>query len=175
MNIEKALGIQGWMEEADLSWLADHATQAHRIAEIGSWKGRSTTALAENTPGYVYAVDTWLGSAEHNPPVPGLHDEFRRNMLSYIVAARVRPMWMKSIQAAEILSRFGERFDMVFIDGAHDYASVHADILAWRPLLAPGALLCGHDIGHPPVEQAVNELLPNRPSNEFNMWLWRNP
>lgn len=35
--------------------------------------------------------------------------------------------------------------DLVFIDGAHDYRSVMADILAWKPKVRPGGVLAGHD------------------------------
>jgi hypothetical protein len=62
MILANALAIDGWMSEREVAWLAHMAAQHHRIVELGSWKGRSTRALGDNTPGTVWAVDTWAGS-----------------------------------------------------------------------------------------------------------------
>lgn len=167
MNIENALKIQGWMEDHDLCWLAEKASTHTRIVEVGCWKGRSTTVLADNTDGVVYAVDTWLGSEEHNPPVEGLYESFCANMKSYIANLKVIPVRMPSVDAARVLS--SNVFDMVFIDGAHDYGSIKADILAWKPLCK--GLLCGHDAGHGPIMQATQELLPGV-HHEHSMWVY---
>lgn len=170
LNIENALKIEGWMEPYDLEWLARHAAHARIICEVGCWKGRSTTALADNTPGVVFAVDTWLGSEEHNPPVQGLYEAFEANMEPYIARGKVLEMRTQSVDAARHFATFGERFDMIFIDASHDYDSIRADILAWRPLVASGGLLCGHDAAHPPIARALAELLPDRLPNEGCMW-----
>ena len=50
--------------------------------------------------------------------------------------------------------------DMVFLDGAHDYDSVMADVTYWLPRTQK--LLCGHDYHHemyPDVTLVVDELL----------------
>ena len=60
----------------------------------------------------------------------------------------------------------GQNFDLIFIDGAHDYDSVKCDILMCLAALKPGGLLTGHDfhsMGHG-VRQAVNELISLAPS-----------
>ena len=46
----------------------------------------------------------------------------------------------------------------VFLDAAHDYDSIKADITAWRPKCRH--TLCGHDYnnGHDGVRRAVDEL-----------------
>lgn len=172
MNIECAIPIPGWMEPHDLIWLASHAAHSRRIVEVGCWKGRSTTVLAENSPSdaIIFAVDTWLGSAEHDPPVAGLYEDFLANMRPHIRSGKVLPFRMPSVEAAQEFTTFNQPFDFVFIDAAHDYDSIRADILAWRPLVAPGGLLCGHDGGHPPIVRALEELLPERLPNECSMW-----
>jgi predicted O-methyltransferase YrrM len=61
-----------------------------------------------------------------------------------------------------------EHFDFVFIDAAHDYASVVADIRGWLPKVKHGGILAGHDYvkgvdgerTFPGVVQAVEENLP---------------
>lgn len=167
MNLEKswALTYQHPERWNELNWLAEQASKHKLICEIGSWKGSSTRALADNTSGTVYAVDTFMGDIytredwefRGNPP-EWLYTEFIKNTsdLKNLVVVK-----MLSVDAAKELKDL--RFDMIFIDAEHTYESVKSDILAWKPLLADGGLLCGHDFepGFPGVIQAVQELLPN--------------
>jgi len=55
-NIQKALAIQGWMSEPELTWLAEQAQQSQVIVEVGSHVGRSIRALADNTQETLIAV-----------------------------------------------------------------------------------------------------------------------
>lgn len=180
MNITNAQAIDGWMSDDELLWLAQQAAARKRIVEIGSWKGRSTRIIADNTLGFVYAVDTWQGS--HNDgntihrdeladkPDNWLLEEFKRNMRGL---TNVRIVQMTSMQAVKVLA--DQRFDMIFIDASHNYESIKADILAWMPLLADGGLLCGHDYllpNWPGVVKAVDELIPNR---KLNASIWSKP
>jgi predicted O-methyltransferase YrrM len=160
--IERALTIEGWMSAEELTWLAEQAGSATKIAEIGSWRGRSTAALSDNTTGTVWAIDTWEGSPEtdFDPDFKAggpewLYGEFTKSMRE-----NVKPVRLSSVEAAYMFEAIEDRFDLIFIDGAHDYASVVADISAWRPLLAEGGTLCGHDYWPgSDVRKAVDELL----------------
>lgn len=49
--------------------------------------------------------------------------------------------------------------DFVYIDGAHDYESVRADIEAWWPKLAPGGVLAGHDFDDQPIHEGVKRAV----------------
>lgn len=169
MNIENALKIEGWINPEDLEWLARQAETHQAIIEVGCWLGRSTLALADNTSGFVIPIDHWKGSEEHQSSMIGkqedwLYAEFLKNV-NRELGHKIRPLRMSSLGAAKYLSDMAVmgfenlKFDMVFIDASHDYESVKSDILAWRTLVR--GLLCGHDSGHPPVERAVKELLPN--------------
>lgn len=180
-DIGNALPIPGWMTPAELMWLAYRALEHPLIVEIGSWQGRSTRALADNCPyhGMVIAVDPWQSGREKDAecarsfgttPEPPF-SAFLRHLAHSPVP--VIPMRLSSLEAAQNLRNC--RFDMVFIDGDHEYESVKEDILAWRPLLKEGGLLCGHDYGHPDyhagVTAVVNELF-GEPSRGPDLIWW---
>jgi predicted O-methyltransferase YrrM len=160
-RLERAMETPGWMTVKEMHWLANQAGRHNKIVEIGSWMGRSTTAMAQSTKGVVYAVDTWRGtSPEHDDIMKSvtpdnLFKAFQHHTqgIENIVAVR-KP----SIEAAKEIPEA----DMVFIDAAHDYESVKADIQAWQKKLTHGGLICGHDYEYSPgVKQAVQELLPS--------------
>lgn len=149
MNLENALQVPGFTNANELLWLAEQASKRNNIAEIGSWKGRSTRAMADNTTGRIVAVDTWQGTPEDwhmqelaGKPEDWLYNEFWRNVGA---SGKVTAFRMSSLAAAYYLAERNQKFDMIFIDAAHDYQAVKDDILAWRPLLTPGGLFCGHD------------------------------
>lgn len=176
-SIKRALSIEGWMAECELNWLATQASTRHRILEVGSWKGRSTRAMADNLPvgGVLYAVDTWKGQLTqevHQKEITAHEEgwllaEFKRNLsgLNNVVTIQ-----MTSLEAANKFR--GESFDMIFIDGSHDYEDVKADILAWLPLLSPGGVFCGHDYtwsAH--VARAVNECIAQHRIAAESIWV----
>jgi predicted O-methyltransferase YrrM len=178
MNINNAIQISGWMAYVELEWLATQAEKHTRILEVGSWMGRSTRALADNTRGVVHAVDPWsieqqthpdLVAAQKGKPKDWLFNQFCENMKDFNVLdplnRKVIPVRMTSLEAANAFKQAPDdnspfEFDMIFIDGSHDYEDVRADIEAWLPLLSDGGLICGHDYGqYEGVTQAVDELL----------------
>ena len=164
MNIERALATCGWMTEGELTYLAHAASKSTSIAEIGSWKGRSTLALACNTPGNVYAVDTWEGTEQQGDELRQheegwLLEEFKRNVAG---ANNIYIYQGNSVEIAQQMKERGIVLDMVFIDAYHTYDAAKVDILAWRPLLCEEGILCGHDHSNnwPGIVQAVKELVP---------------
>lgn len=178
VDISRSLAIQGWMGDEELRWLAEQASTRTRVAEIGCWLGRSTVALAQHVNGWVTAVDTWRGSPEHEEMLRGkpddwLQEEFIRNITGL---GNVYVFQMESVAAARFLRKtFNIKYDMVFLDAGHDRDSIRADIRAWRGMLVPGGLLCGHDYqpSWPDVVEAVNELLPGAekiPGDRNTIW-----
>jgi predicted O-methyltransferase YrrM len=161
MNIERALKTPGWMSEGELAYLAQMASRCRSIAEIGSWEGRSTVAMAENTKGVVYAVDSWTGSMDHRSELSvQVLPDFLRNTQGLI---NILPVPLPSMRACAVLKEFGLKFEMVFIDASHEFEDVFNDITHWRELLVPGGILCGHDYGreeHAGVRRAVDLLVP---------------
>ena len=49
--------------------------------------------------------------------------------------------------------------DFVYLDGAHDYESVQADIAAWFPLLSDKGILAGHDWTDQPIHEGVKRAV----------------
>jgi len=158
-DIERAKRIEGWMSEPELLWLAEQAEKHRAIVEIGSYLGRSTRALADNTPGIVYALDDWYGPRDF-PLTPEQRNlipaRFCENMAG-VLLTKVRP-----IVTDHGCMDFVPPGDMVFIDGDHSYESVHRDILHVKyNILFPDGLLCGHDWDvFEGVNRAVKELVP---------------
>ena len=172
------------MGEDELLWLAEQATRRLAIANIGAWTGASVRALAEASLGTVFAIDSWWSThweeefcaknfnvdLKSKPP-DWIFTTFLKGMepLTNIVTMR-----MLSTEAAPRLR--GIRLDMVYIDANHCYEKVREDILAWRPLLCPGGLLCGHDycdaVWGRGVMRAVDELLPGFRRGPSSIWYY---
>lgn len=156
VDISVAKGIVGWMSDEELTFLAETASKSKLIIEAGSFQGRSTRAMADNTTGIIHAVDPWK-------PMPltkeaGIdsmtYSRFVANMGKHYVSQRVIPHGM------EFKHFWLERPDFVFIDAMHDYNSCFGDILHALELMQVG-ILAGHDyhpIHWPGVVKAVDEL-----------------
>lgn len=189
INIQNALKIDGWMQPAELEWLGNQASKSKIVIEVGSWMGRSTRAIADNLPegGIVYAVDTWNGSDEPrhkallaDKPEDWLFNQFAANIGKALLCREttvmengieyphqiytVRPYRNTSLAGADYLGKgcYNVKADMIFLDAAHDYENVEADITAWLPNIAPGGVMCGHDFGGPfaGVTRAVMSAFP---------------
>lgn len=172
LHLEMALATPGFMDEKELAYLATLAGKCKHILEIGTWRGRSARAFADNLMdgGSLTCVDTFADNA-YGAVFPGdasdlcqhpdwLWKEFHKNLGDHI-GRTVFAARMSSMDGARCFS--DKRYNCVFVDAGHWYEDVRQDILCWRPLLAEGGILCGHDynpIHHPPVIQAVDEFVP---------------
>lgn len=161
IDVSRAEQILGWMTELELLWLAEQAQRHKVIVEVGSYLGRSTRALADNTSGIVYAVDDFYGPRDVT--VYGreyILDEFMSNMAGLEGRLHVIQKDHSKLETSD----FPQRPDMVFIDGEHTAEAVSRDVEFWLENTSPGALLCGHDYGQPAfpgIEEVVNNLFPN--------------
>lgn len=130
--------VDGWMSQEELDFLYQLSKKYKTIAEIGSWKGRSTNALLTGCKGKVIAIDHFEGSDEkdltHGPV--GIYEQFLDNT-----------KWSNNLEvykmSSEDASKKDEKFEMVFIDGEHTYEGVKKDIELWRGKATK--IICGHD------------------------------
>jgi predicted O-methyltransferase YrrM len=133
--------------------------QGFTAVEIGSYLGASTAFLAFaalQRAGYVHAVDPWSNEAMGAEGERDTFAEFTRNtepFKHYVVAHRGK--------SDEVFARSGAiPCDLLFVDGDHSYEAVCTDLRTWLPSLKPGGILAMHDIDHPPVKKAFDELVP---------------
>ncbi|GGD19132.1 class I SAM-dependent methyltransferase [Nocardioides daphniae] len=137
--------VPGWLKEGQARILWDEATQlgeGAKVLEIGSHQGRSTVILGEALRpkgGTVLAVDPFVEGKLFG----GLStkEKFERNIaandLGDVVelvqdySTALRPTWTTA-------------FDMLYIDGKHDYWTL-SDDLRWSVHLPEGGAIVIHD------------------------------
>ena len=136
--------VDGWMTYEEQLWLYNMAKSHLSIAELGSWKGRSTNALATACKGTVTAIDTWKGSMEERDSTNWMAKKedilalFKENTKQF---TNIKIHQAKGMDAVKEYA--DKSFDMVFIDAGHTYEEVKEDIDAWLPKAK--MILCGHD------------------------------
>ncbi len=176
---KRVLEIDGWMSHPELSWLFEQAVCMKPdalVVEIGAWLGRSTAALYTGAPSdaCVVTVDTWKGQpdlvdTDHRLARDGnLLGMFLQNMATFsITPIPYQPppspgryyYTGESVAAAALFP--DKSINFCFIDDDHN--RVAQSIKAWRPKMAPGGILCGHDYSSAfnQITLAVNQLLAN--------------
>lgn len=152
--------IPGWFDyqalyDAAVAGAEDGAT----FVEIGCWLGKSTAYLAQKIKESgkkikFYAVDHGFGSPGgddyvlHDPVLKAFGGNVIGKMLSNLrdcdVLDYVTVIAGSSLYASRLFST-GE-LDFVFIDAAHDPASVKQDLEVWWPKIkVGGGVMSGHD------------------------------
>jgi hypothetical protein len=158
--------IKGWLEPdaAGLLYLLARDVRRGCIVEVGSYRGRSTVALARgaaaggNAP--IYAVEP------HEPFVGVLGGEFGpedraafyRNMVRTGAYRQVRLLNVSS----EILSPgWTEPVALLWLDGDHSFAAVSRDFRAWESHLLPDCDVVLDDADDPALgpHRLIEELV----------------
>lgn len=145
--------VKGWLSEAEGRELASLAA-GKCVLEIGSYHGRSTICMGQ-TAEAVLAIDHGEGDAEtgHEPSTGMLY----ANLYRYGLADRVCVFPHKVEEAAAQLA--DAIVDLVFVDGAHDEASVVRDLELARRVLRPGGTIALHDADYATVQSAARKAL----------------
>lgn len=128
--------------------------------EVGTDKGVFAAQLMRHGwQGQLVCVDNWKAYAEIiGTRIP--------DMLMAVMAlmpwhGRIHIMQCESVEAAFNFPWWLKpHVDFVYIDAAHDYASVKSDIELWWPIVKEGGILAGHDWmpSHQGVRDAVEEF-----------------
>ena len=155
---EKWTDIEGWFTEAEAETLTS-AIGGYRLGqtyvELGSYKGRSTAALAahaRDTGATFFAVDRWQQAVGVCPGLPQFGggdieylSDFCRNLAALDLLRHVQPLCVMTTTAALLFA--DETVDMIFHDASHEYVAVETDLRAWLPKLRVGGIWALHDYG----------------------------
>jgi predicted O-methyltransferase YrrM len=141
-------------------------TNAKRILEIGTYDGFTALNLAANLDdgGEVCTLDLPLDQQARSAQISNTCDpeivgsKFRGEK----EAKKIRQLWADSTKAE--WECFGSAFDMIVIDGCHDYPYVKSDSLNAVRHVRPGGTVFWHDYGQfPDVSRALDELARDYP------------
>lgn len=170
-RLDIAKNIQGWMSDGELHFLAETAAKSSGILEIGSYMGRSTRAIADNSSKYaiIDCVDPWdfhiSGAISVTMQTYSL---FRNNLHEHLNSGKVKPHRMT-------FEKFDPdyKYDFIFIDGDHHEKNVRHDIKKALEYLNPRGTLAGHDYHPiwPDVIKVVDEFFPNKNVVETIWWI----
>jgi hypothetical protein len=188
----------GWEPEFHEDWyngeqalfvanLARQAPQDGACVEIGAWEGRSTVVLAQRlAPRVLHVVDHWKGNPDEGDDHPAtvaaaerdVFQDFDHNIDCLTAGNAVAQIidWRSWIEYwPEYAKAFQDSSGIAFLhlDAAHDYASVRDCLLAIKPFLVNGAILCGDDAYADGVRLGVQEVFPDARVMEGRLWMYQ--
>lgn len=148
-----------------LGWLVGLLPASPQILEIGSWVGMSAVNFCEHLAsnrksGAVWCIDAWVPYLEPNSSsVSDIMNTAATNgeaLKAFIENTKGLPVHILRGKSSDVCPMLADhRFDLVYIDGAHDYESVRHDIRQAKRLVKPGGIICGDDMEFP-IDQAEN-------------------
>lgn len=132
--------VPGWLSIIEGTALAKYAVDK-KCLEIGSFKGKSANYIAPVAESLV-CIDPFradAGGQDQHVDYTTLQ-EFLKNTDKF---KNITPVIGKS---EDVYGQFQDgQFEMMFIDGMHDYDSVKSDIEKYWPKLKVGGYMCFHD------------------------------
>ncbi|MAT72536.1 MAG: hypothetical protein CMJ58_23805 [Planctomycetaceae bacterium] len=131
-------GVDGWLSDREAAFLTQAAalpTCRGEILELGSYRGKSTIALAR---GAALSDNAPLTTVDIGDPAV-----LRENLAAAGVADRVRVLHMPSTEA---LASWNAPLRLLWHDGANDSPTVAGDVASARRWLADGAIVAFHDV-----------------------------
>jgi hypothetical protein len=156
--VVKPLRVEARMRTGLVAFIAALPDGPLMMAEVGSYAGESVEIFAASGKfSEVHCVDSWATFAGKGYRTSEAEPRFDAVLARFPKV--IRKHKFNSLDGANLF--YDGYFDLVYIDASHDYASVRADIAAWRRTVKLGGFVCGHDycLRTPGVTQAVREAL----------------
>lgn len=148
-HMRKILSTEGHLSPPECQLLFEIASKVSEgcIVEIGSYRGKSTVALAlgsqhgNNAP--VYAIEPHeLHAGLIGKYGPWDRVEFFKNMLRNNCAETVR---LLNVSTEVVSKGWKKPISLLWIDGDHRYEGVKRDFESWEPFIMKNSLIAFHD------------------------------
>ena len=153
-----------------ISWALN--IDVKKIAEIGVNKGETSRLLRHLFPdAELYLIDPWAVTPDYihsGSPISRKTKHYEKAYRAVEEQFRGDPSTtILRMSSREAISHAPDDFDLVFIDGNHEYTQVKEDILCWLPKVKTGGILAGHDYDptipiFDGVKHAVDEIFGNQ-------------
>jgi predicted O-methyltransferase YrrM len=147
-------GVDGWFSADQVVRVAARAAAVPaggRIVEIGSFRGRSTIAIARSAPAgaEIVAIDPHAGNDRGPQQIEGFAEAAARDSEVFLAnlgraGVRDRVSYVRKF-SHEALGDVTGPIDLLHIDGAHRFGPARDDIRRWGARVAPGGSMLIHD------------------------------
>ena len=145
-----------------LAILLRMARGRQRVVELGTATGWTAAAFALADPTRVVV--------SCDPHIQQGRDRYLR-LLQSSTRARIELVRATGVDAAAVNAH---EIDLLFIDSSHERQATVDEWHAWRPRLAPDALVVFHDCDHPGIARAIEDLGLSG-QRQAGMFVWRVP
>jgi len=146
------------------------------IIEIGAWEGRSTVAMANAAhPRVVHSCDTWQGSGHEVSEALAAQRDIFAQWQANVDAMTEGNVVAHRCDWREWVPTITEPVAFAFIDAEHSYVEVRDNVRALVPMMVPGGIICGDDVHHGPVQEALTEVLGHMIFSTASVWVWQMP
>ena len=160
------------LTDADRRMLCKITSGRRAVVDVGTFLGGSAEALLSGMPndGNLISVDSYRGI--RMAPGMATHEIPRADVMEYVLGRLGEYSDRIAIVAGDnklIASLMAKKsVDLVFIDAAHDYENVKADIAAWLPAVKDDGIIAGHDFERVVVERMTWEQIVERSYLEWD-------
>ncbi|AII27263.1 O-methyltransferase [Mycobacterium phage Taquito] len=159
-------GIKTFSNKQALDALAELAAAVpadQAIVEVGVYRGGSLRTIALRASAHVYGVDTWgLEGAYASGSESAANYGIDNMMIAQRAVAELPHVTLVRAFSADAAHDYdGPTIGLLYVDGEHTYDAVLTDFHAWRPYLAPEAVVAFDDYraSHRAVVDAVRRLV----------------
>jgi hypothetical protein len=158
--LRRILSIQGMVSREEVEMLEELAAGVDPsacIVEVGSYRGRSTAALAA---GASLGSGADIFAIEPHEPFTGIlggtfgpddRKAFFRNAIKGETWERVR---LVNLSSEIVVPGWKRPVGLLWIDGDHTFEGVTRDFEAWRRFVVPGGVVAFHDATDPELGPA---------------------
>lgn len=146
-------------------WSLHVVTRPRELVALLEAAGHRATVIEDGTASAWTTAALALAEPERRvitfDPFPHPERERYLRLLGSSTRSRIRLVKARTEEGPAALGWASEVVEFVFLDGDHSRTGVIAALEAWRPMLAPGAVVAFHDYGdpaYPGVAEAVGAL-----------------